>query len=86
MASELNDKGFNLLKNNFFDTIVVEVDDVESFRKKAERQHINFRYFDKNHIGISIDETTTISDLFDVINSFDNDIDPVFYKIDDDTS
>ncbi len=55
-------------------------------KSKAERQQINFRYYDAEHIGISLDETTTTSDLFDVINSFVNDIDPVSYKIDHETS
>lgn len=86
LADSLQDLGFTILHQHFFDTIVVKVDSVLSYRRKAERQQINFRYYDAQHIGISLDETTTTSDLFDVINSFINDIDPVSYKIDHDTS
>jgi glycine dehydrogenase len=81
LANALEERGYHLLNEYFFDTIVVKVDDVKAFREKAERQQLNFRYYDNQHIGISIDETTTTSDLFDVINSFVNDIDPVDYAI-----
>ena len=81
LANALEERGYELLNEYFFDTIVVKVDNVKTFREKAERQHINFRYFDNQHIGISIDETTTPSDLFDVINSFVNDVDPVAYEL-----
>jgi glycine dehydrogenase len=81
LAEALDNLGFTIVDKHFFDTILVEVDDVKPYREKAERQHINFRYFDNRHIGISIDETTTTSDLFDVINSFVNDIDPVYFEI-----
>src|SRR6476469_1003927 len=76
VAEEIEERGYELLNEYFFDTIVVKVDDVKPFREKAERQQINFRYYDNQHIGISLDETTTTSDLFDVINSFVNDVDP----------
>jgi glycine dehydrogenase len=81
LANALEERGYQLLNEYFFDTVVVKVDDVRAFREKAERQQINFRYYDDKHIGISLDETTTTSDLFDVINSFVNDVDPVAYDI-----
>lgn len=81
LANALEERGYQLLNEYFFDTIVVKVDDVKAFREKAERQELNFRYYDNQHIGISLDETTTTSDLFDVINSFVNDVDPVDYAI-----
>jgi glycine dehydrogenase len=81
LAKALEQRGYELLHNYFFDTIVVKVHDIAEYREKAERQHINFRYFDKQHIGISLDETTTPSDLFDLINSFVNDVDPVAYHL-----
>ena len=82
LATGLEERGYELLHEYFFDTLVVKVDDIKPYREKAERQGINFRYYDGNHIGISLDETTTPSDLFDVINSFVNDVDPVAYELD----
>lgn len=86
LADSLNNLGFEIVHDHFFDTIFVKVDDIAPFKEKAERQFINFRYYDNQHIGISLDETTTTSDLFDVINSFVNDVDPVVYKIEHETS
>jgi glycine dehydrogenase len=81
LAAALDERGYNVITESFFDTIVVQVDDVKTYREKAERQQLNFRYFDAQHIGISLDETTTPSDLFDIINSFVNDVDPVAYDL-----
>lgn len=86
LAEALSLLGFEILSEYFFDTIVVKVGHIESIKDKAEKQQINFRYFDSHHIGIALDETTTTSDLFDVINSFVNDVDPVAYKINHDTA
>jgi glycine dehydrogenase len=81
LANALEERGYEMVSEYFFDTIVVKVDDVSSFKEKAELQQLNFRYFSNQLIGISLDETTTPSDLFDIINSFVNDVDPVAYEI-----
>ena len=81
LANAIEERGFEVVNEYFFDTIVIRVDNIAGFREKAERQQLNFRYFDNQHIGISLDETTTPSDLADIINSFVNDVDPVAYQI-----
>jgi glycine dehydrogenase len=81
LANALEERGYELLNEFFFDTVVVKVDNVTLFREKAERQNLNFRYYDNGQIGISLDETTTPQDLFDIINSFVNDVDPVAYEL-----
>ncbi len=86
LAEALDNLGFTIINKHFFDTVLIRVDDIKPYREKAERQRINFRYFDNQHIGISLDETTTTSALFDVINSFVNDIDPVYFEIQHETS
>ncbi|MGZ3881292.1 MAG: aminomethyl-transferring glycine dehydrogenase, partial [Flavisolibacter sp.] len=83
LADALEERGYHVVHEYFFDTVVVKVDDVAKYREKAERQQLNLRYYDNQHIGISLDETTTTSELFDVINTFVNDVDPVDYSIDD---
>jgi glycine dehydrogenase len=79
LGHALEERGYELANEYFFDTVVVKVDDETPFREKAERQQLNFRYYGNGLIGISLDETTTPSDLFDIINSFVNDVDPVAY-------
>jgi glycine dehydrogenase len=83
VAEGILERGFELVSGNFFDTIVVKVNDIKSYREKAERQQINLRYIDQNHIGISIDETIELNDLFDLINCFENDKDPVAFSFDE---
>ncbi|HEY6975573.1 MAG TPA: aminomethyl-transferring glycine dehydrogenase [Chitinophagaceae bacterium] len=84
VAEEIEQRDFELVSQNFFDTIVVKVNNITSFKEKAERQQINLRYIDNSHIGISLDETTTVDDLYDLINCFENDTDPVAFDIEED--
>ncbi|MBC7903397.1 MAG: aminomethyl-transferring glycine dehydrogenase [Gemmatimonadaceae bacterium] len=85
-ADAIEERGFELLSHNFFDTITVIADNVKAIREKAVRQQINLRFIDDKHIAISIDETTTVQDLFDLINCFENDTDPVSFSISEDES
>jgi len=84
VAEEIEQRGFELVSGSFFDTITVKVTDIKSFKQKAERQQINLRYIDNNHIGISLDETVRLNDLFDLINCFENDKDPVGFTLEED--
>jgi glycine dehydrogenase len=81
VAEAIEQRGFELVSQNFFDTIVVKTDELTAIKAKAERQHINLRYIDDKHIGISLDETTGTEDLYDLINCFENDKDPVAFDI-----
>lgn len=86
VAEGIIERGFELASNNFFDTIVVKVNDVAAIKTKAEQQQINLRYINDNLIGISLDETTSIDDLYDLINCFENEKDPVAFKIDEEAA
>jgi glycine dehydrogenase len=81
VAEAIESRGFELVSQNFFDTITVKTSNVKAIREKAVRQLINLRYIDDRHIGISIDETTAVEDLYDLINCFENDRDPVAFDI-----
>ncbi len=81
VAEAIENRGFELVSNHYFDTIVVKTDKAKAIGEKAEAQKINLRYFDENHIGISIDETTIVEDLFDLINCFEDDINAVAFEI-----
>jgi len=85
VAEAIEERGFELISENFFDTIVVKTDDITSIKTKAERQLINLRYIDKKHISISLDEATTLDELYDLINCFENDKDPVAFDINEDS-
>ena len=57
-----------MVSESFFDTLTLQVKDIDAVRKKAEAAKINFRYFDDGKIGIALDETTAYEDLSDIIN------------------
>ena len=82
VADALRTRGFKVVTDGFFDTITVQTEQLGSIREKALRQQINLRYINADHIGISIDETTQVTDLFDLINCFENETDPVGFSID----
>lgn len=84
VAGAILDRGFELVSEHFFDTIVVKTKDASAIRAKAEQQRINLRYFDNNAVGISLDETTDVAHLYDLINCFENDTAPVAFNIHDD--
>jgi glycine dehydrogenase len=86
VAEAIEERGFELISNDFFDTITVRVKDSGAIREKAERQMINLRYIGIDLIGISLDETTDVGDLYDLINCFENDKDPVAFDINQDAS
>ena len=64
-------KGLKIKNDNFFDTLVVNVQDAIKVHKRAEDFEINLRHISKNYVGVSIDETTTKDDLDVIINLFE---------------
>ena len=63
---EIGQYGYKQLNNYFFDTLKIQLPEnvkMEAIKKLAMESEINFRYFDDNHLGISIDETTSLEDV-----------------------
>lgn len=69
LAEALKDVGYTIKHQHYFDTLVITNADVEAVRTKALEHKINFFYQD-NQIAISLDETTQISDVLDIITVF----------------
>lgn len=63
LYSRLISAGLKLVSNAFFDTLVVETDQLDIIRQRAEQQEVNLRYISETLIGVSLDETTTPTDL-----------------------
>ena len=72
LETGLQKLGFNQVNATFFDTLKVEIDDKDkkTLKKLSEHAKINFRYFESNHIGISLDETKGHKDVLDVLEIF----------------
>jgi glycine dehydrogenase len=62
--------GLAQVNNYYFDTLKVEVADKDVVKKEALKQNTNFRYFETNHVGISLDETSTMEDVQSILEIF----------------
>ncbi|MBO9635427.1 MAG: aminomethyl-transferring glycine dehydrogenase [Chitinophagaceae bacterium] len=67
LSEELTAEGYDVIHANFFDTVAIKVKDAAAIRAKAEAAQINFRYYSNTEIGIALDETTSLSDVLDIL-------------------
>ncbi|MEG1499237.1 MAG: aminomethyl-transferring glycine dehydrogenase [Bacteroidales bacterium] len=68
LAKKVEEYSYKQLNTAYFDTLYLEVKDVEIIRSAALKKEINFHYPDTEHIHISIDETTSIQDINDILS------------------
>ncbi|MBL1209953.1 aminomethyl-transferring glycine dehydrogenase [Geminocystis sp. GBBB08] len=61
--------GYKIKSSQFFDTITVEINNIDTVKEKAEAKFINFRY-QKKSISISLDETTTLENIQEILSIF----------------
>ena len=69
LAKELEKYGVKQLNKYFFDTLLFELPEGActcKVKEAAEKHCMNFRIIDKQHFGISIDETTCREDLDEI--------------------
>ena len=60
LAKEINELGYALRSSNFFDTITIHTkSQTKEVFSAAQKQLMNIRMLDENHISISLDETTS---------------------------
>jgi glycine dehydrogenase len=69
LANELEKLGLYQTNTAFFDTIVIKTE-AKKVREIAEQNEVNFLYVDENTVSISLNETTSITDLNKIISIF----------------
>ena len=69
LADALNKLGVYQTNAAFFDTILIKAD-ANKVKAIAEKQEVNFYYVDADTISISVNETTSISDINQIIAIF----------------
>jgi glycine dehydrogenase len=69
LANALEELGYELVNEKYFDTITIETSEFEKIKSLAEEHGINFAYYE-GAVGISLDETVSEGDLMDIINVF----------------
>ena len=62
--------GVNQVNEHFFDTLKVAVPDAKALEQNAIKHEVNFRYFDDNHVGITLDEITSSEDVNIILGIF----------------
>jgi glycine dehydrogenase len=70
LESNLTAAGFKQVNAAYFDTLKIAVADKKAIEREAIKCELNFRYFSDNHVGISLDETTSLKDLQTILKVF----------------
>ncbi|MCP6760785.1 MAG: aminomethyl-transferring glycine dehydrogenase [Fischerella sp. CENA71] len=72
LAAGLKHLGYKISSESFFDTICIELGtrNLKEILAGCEAKKINLRIFDETAVGISLDETTTIEDVKDLLEIF----------------
>jgi glycine dehydrogenase len=85
LAQSIEESGYELVNKNYFDTITFEVNNAEKLKDIAEKNEMNFYFSSENSVTISLDETTTQSDVLDILSVFNTarDVDTSTITFDD---
>ncbi|TFI51084.1 aminomethyl-transferring glycine dehydrogenase [Mastigocladus laminosus UU774] len=72
LAAGLKHLGYKISSESFFDTIRVELGtrSLKEILAGCEAKKINLRIFDETAVGISLDETTTVEDVHNLLEIF----------------
>jgi glycine dehydrogenase len=70
LADALKKLGLEQANSHYFDTIQIKADPVK-VKYEAEKKEVNFYYPDNNTVTISVNETTTVADLNEIISIFE---------------
>ena len=69
LKQALEQNGFTVSTNQFFDTLRVETTEVEKIKDCAEQRKVNLRY-EKDAIIVSLNETTSACDVIELLEVF----------------
>ena len=70
LADGLTDGGYELVHDHYFDTITIKSDQIDEIQKVVENQEFNLNYFNQGFVSISLDETTTLEEVKQLIELF----------------
>lgn len=70
LAAGLKTAGLKQVNEHYFDTLKVAVADKKAIEREAVKREVNLRYFSDNYVGISLDETTSASDVNLILEIF----------------
>lgn len=64
--------GHKVINETFFDTLTIRLNGTAAsiVHEEAERNQINLRKIDENHVGVTFDESNSLEDIVDLLNVF----------------
>ena len=75
LLKAIRNAGYQVLAENVFDTLVINTGaETQAIHERAREAGYNLRDYDVNHVGISLDETTTLNDLVHLAKLFNGSI------------
>jgi len=78
LAAAAEKLGHRVVNETFFDTLTLRVKDCAAICKAAEAQRINLRRVDGSHVGVALDEATTVSELELLVRVLNSGVAPGF--------
>lgn len=69
-AESVEGLDYQVLTDNYFDTVTIRTEDSTALRAIAESKGVNFRYLEQGNVSISFDETKTLTDVEELLNIF----------------
>ncbi|NKB62072.1 MAG: aminomethyl-transferring glycine dehydrogenase [Gammaproteobacteria bacterium] len=74
LADSLRELGYKIIHGDFFDTVTVYTPgNAQKMLDKAEQARYNLRFIDKDHLGISLDETSSREKVEELLHVFAGD-------------
>ncbi len=68
LASALASRSGGPVNSTWFDTLTLQVTSAESVHALAVQHGVNLRRIDDRHVGVSVDETTTMADIAELVS------------------
>ncbi|MEO9021240.1 MAG: aminomethyl-transferring glycine dehydrogenase [Ginsengibacter sp.] len=70
LTEHLVESGYELMNKGYFDTVTFKVNNPEKIKNISQKHEMNFHFPSENSVTISLDETTTLSDVLDILSVF----------------
>ncbi|MEO6719895.1 MAG: aminomethyl-transferring glycine dehydrogenase, partial [Ferruginibacter sp.] len=70
LESELSVLGVEQVNDSYFDTLKLKIGDTNKLKEIAEQHEINFNYLPGGNVSISLDETTSLDDVYNIAAVF----------------
>lgn len=70
ISESLKNLSIRQLNTSFFDTIKIEVGNIQRLKKAAADMKVNLNYIDSYTVSISVNEATSFQDITDLVNVF----------------